>query len=203
MLKKVNLAILVLLALSASSYAVRGRALLLNATGTEARTTPGDLVMCTIDGTKRTNDTLVKGQVWGPGFSPDGKKIAYTLNSTVYAFDIASRTSDSLGTCAAFSACPNMNWTTDNKILWSDGSSNKIFRIDVATKKRDTVHTGTTGRISTSQDGKRTAWVMPPRAAFIGGKEYGYPGGCGGAISPSGKYLSCNYNTGHKTINIY
>ncbi|MBL8026959.1 MAG: T9SS type A sorting domain-containing protein [Fibrobacteres bacterium] len=203
MFKMTNLAMLLILVLSGSSWAARGKALMLNATGTEARTTPGDLIMCTMDGTKRTYDTLVRGQVWGPGFSPDGKKIAYAFNSTVFALDLSTRASESLGTCAAFSACPNMNWTTDNKILWSDGASNKIFRIDVATKKRDTVHTGTTGRISTSIDGKRAAWVMPPRAAIIGGKEYAYPGGCGGAISPSGKYLSCNYNTGHKTINIY
>ena len=44
---------------------------------------------------------------------------------------------------------------------------------------------------------------MPPVCAVIGGKTYRYMGGCGGAVSPSGKYLTSNLTTSHVLMGIF
>jgi hypothetical protein len=54
-----------------------------------------------------------------------------------------------------------------------------------------------------SLDGKRVAWVMPPVCAAVGGKTYGIMGGCGGAVSPSGRYLTSNLTTTHNLMGIF
>ncbi len=177
--------------------AVRGRALLLDAPN---RTKPGDLLLCLINGEERKFETLVKGKVVDARFSPDGKQIVYGLDKMIKIMDLKTRASRDIGPFET--EFTYFNWTLDNKIYWSDGDMRQIFSMDIKTKKKQMVHKGNKGRSTVSLDGKKAAWVIPPVAAVIGGKQYRFMGGCGGAVSPSGKYLSSNLTTSHKLMGI-
>ena len=178
--------------------AVAGRALLTDA---PSRVKPGNLILCTISGDERKFETLVEGKVVDARFSPDGKQVVYGADGTIKIMDLKTRASRDLGPYAA--EFTYFNWGLDNKIYWSDGPElREIFSIDIGTKEKKSVHKGNAGRSTVSLDGKKAAWVMPPVCAVIGGKTYGFMGGCGGAVSPSGKYLTSNLTTTHNLMGI-
>lgn len=189
-----------LLLCAASGWsAVRGRALLIDAPD---RGKPGDLILCLINGEERKLETLVKGQVIDARFSPDGKKIVYGMAGTIKTMDLKTRTSQDI--CPYTAGFTYFNWCRDNRVYWSDGvDKREIFSVDLATKKKVLVHKGNKGRATVSLDGKRAAWVIPPVCATVGSKQYRYMGGCGGSISPSGKYLTSNLTTSHKLMGIF
>jgi PA14 domain-containing protein len=177
---------------------VRGRALLIDGAD---RGKPGDLILCHIHGEGRKLEVLVKGKVVDARFSPDGKQVVYGLDKMIKIMDLKTRASRDL--CAFTATFTYFNWTLDNNIYWSDGAkAQEIVRVDIKTGKKETVHKGNRGRTTVSLDGKKASWVIPPVCAFIGGKQYGYMGGCGGAVSPSGKYLTSNLTTSHKLMGI-
>jgi len=179
--------------------AVRGRALLLDA---PSRVKPGNLVLCTLKGDERAFRTLVEGDVIDAHFSPDGKGVVYGVGGTIKVMDLAAGTTRDVGPYTA--PFTYFNWTRDNKIYWSDGPDlREIYSIDLETKAKKAVHKGNRGRSTVSVDGTRAAWVLPPVCAFIGGKQYRIQGGCGGAVSPSGRYLTSNLTTSHRLIGIF
>ncbi len=182
--------------------AIRGRALLIDA---PHRCKPGDLLLCRIDGAERKFETLAKGPVMDAQFSPDGKRIVCAVDGKIRVMDPASRKSEDL--CAYEAGKDNftyVNWGTGDRIYWSGGTScREIFCFDMKSKQKTVVHKGNGGRSTVSLDGKRAAWVMPPVCGFVGGKQFRYTGGCGGSVSPSGKYLTSNLTTTHKLMGIF
>ncbi len=193
---KALLAAMVALLSASPALAVRGKTLLLDAPD---RTAPGDLVLGTINGDDLTYEVLAKGKVVDAGFSPDGKQVVFGVDATVKIMDLATRKVRDL--CTYDGELTYFNWTSDGRILWSEDRT--IFAADLKTGEKMEVHKGNKGRSTISQDGKRAAWVMPPVAAEVGGKQYRYQGGCGGAVSPSGKYLTSNLTTTHRLIGIF
>ena len=192
-------AVLSLLLSGANGWAaVAGKVLLTDA---PSRVKPGNLILCLIVGEERKFETLVEGKVVDARFSPDGKQVVYGADGTIKIMDLKTRASRDIGSYAA--EFTYFNWGLDNKICFSDGPElREIFSIDIGTKEKKTVHKGNGGRSTVSLDGKKAAWVMPPVCAFIGGKTYGFMGGCGGAVSPSGKYLTSNLTTTHNLMGI-
>ncbi len=192
-------ALLLALAGAEARAAVRGRALLVDA---KTRTEPGDLLLCTLAGTERKFDTLVEGQVVSARFSPDGRKIVYLQDGKIRVMDLATRKSRDVGTCAA--KLTYVNWGTGEKIYYSDGKDlTEIFCLDMKTGQKRQIHKGNKGRSTVSLDGRKAAWVIPPVAGLVGGKQFRYMGGCGGAVSPSGNYLTSNLTTSHKLMGIF
>jgi hypothetical protein len=195
-------ALALLLGGAGARAAVRGRALLIDA---PHRCKPGKLLLCVIEGEKRKFETLVDGQVVDAHFSPDGKRICYGVNGKIMIMDLATRKSTEL---CAYEAGKNnftyVSWGTGDKIYWSGGKDlRQVFCFDMKAGKKTPVHKGNKGRSTISLDGKRLAWVMPPVAGFVGGKQFRYQGGCGGAVSRSGKYLTSNLTTTHKLMGIF
>ena len=182
---------------------VRGRALLTDA---PSRVKPGNLFLCTINGDERKLEKLVEGPVVDAHFSPDGKQAVYGMGGKVMVVDLATKSSREVG--AYVTELTYFNWGLDDKVYFSDGQDAKkdpveIFCLDLKTKEKKAIHKGTAGRSTVSNDGRRVAWVMPPVCAEVGGKQYRYMGGCGGSISPSGKYLTSNLTTTHKIMGIF
>jgi PA14 domain len=178
--------------------AVRGRALLVDA---PHRCKPGELLLCRINGEEKKFEKLVKGQVVDARFSPDGKQIVYGIDGKIKIMDLATRKSRDVGSFAA--KFTYFNWGSGEKIYFTDGADlRQIFCLDIKSGKRTMIHKGNKGRSTVSLDGKKAAWVIPPVAAFTGGKQFRFMGGCGGAVSPSGKYLTSNLTTSHKLMGI-
>jgi hypothetical protein len=151
---------------------------------------------------ERRFETLAEGQVVDAKFSPDGKRICYGVDGKVKVMDLATRKSRDVGSYTA--KFTYFNWCTGEKIYFSDGEKGReVVCLEIKTGKRTVVHKGYAGRCTVSLDGKRAAWVMPPVAGFVGGKLSRYTGGCGGAVSPSGKYLTSNLTTTHKLMGIF
>ncbi|PCJ51462.1 MAG: hypothetical protein COA79_26220 [Planctomycetota bacterium] len=199
-MKKTILLVSILIISCVNLYSdVRGKVLLLDAPG---RGKSGDLLLCTINGKKKKIEILVKGSVVDARFSPDGKEIVYGLNKKIKIFNLKTKISRDIGSFEATHTY--FNWGLGNKIYWSDGPDKRqIFRINIKTKKKKMIHKGNKGRSTMSLDGKVAAWVIPPVCSVIGGKTYRYMGGCGGAVSPSGKLLTSNLTTSHKIMGIF
>ena len=182
-----------------ASAGVRGRALLTDA---PSRVKPGNLVLCTVSGDERKLEKLVEGPVIDARFSPDGKQVVYGMDKKIFILDLATRKSREIGQYAA--DFTYFSWCQDGRICWSDGpDAREIFSVDLEGKNRKSIYKGNAGRTTMSLDGKRVAWVMPPVCAMIGGKTYRIMGGCGGAVSPSGRYLTSNLTTNHNQIGIF
>lgn len=178
---------------------VKGKALLIDASN---RTKPGNLLLCKINGKDKKMEVIVKGNVVDAHFSPDGKEVVYGLDKMIKIMNLKTRKSRDI--CPFVADLTYFNWCLDNKIYWSDGEGQReIFRVDIKTKKKEMVHKGNKGRSTISLDGKVAAWVLPPVCSFVGGKTYRYMGGCGGAVSPSGKYLTSNLTTSHKLMGVF
>jgi PA14 domain len=195
------LVLLLLLGGADAWAAVRGRALLIDS---PHRCKPGNLILCVINGEKRKFETLAEGKVIDARFSPDGKGVVYGVDGKIRIMNLKTRKSRDL--CPYEAGKENFtyfNWGTGDKIYWSGGKDHRqIFCFDIKTRQKTEVHKGNKGRSTVSLDGKRAAWVMPPVAAFVGGKQFRYQGGCGGAVSPSGKYLTSNLTTTHMLMGI-
>jgi hypothetical protein len=191
----------VLILSGASAWAgVGGKVLLTDA---PSRVMPGNLVLGTITGGQTNFQTLVEGQIIDARFSPDGKQVVYGLDGTIKVMNLETRKSKDIETYST-NNLTYFNWGTDNRIYWSDGKEmREIFSVDLGTREKKMVHKGNAGRSTVSLDGKRAAWVMPPVCSFIGGKTFRFMGGCGGAVSPSGKYLTSNLTTSHNLIGIF
>lgn len=182
--------------------AVSGRALLTDA---PSRVKPGNLVLCTIRGGEKKFETLVTGNVIDAHFSPDGKQAVYGMDGMVRIIDLETRASRELAPYTA--EFTYFNWCLDNKIYWSDGKEcREIACTDVTTREKKTAFKAGSDRSTMSLDGKGIAWVKPPVCALAGEnglKQFLYMGGCGGAISPSGKFLTSNLTTTHKLMGIF
>jgi hypothetical protein len=182
-----------------ASAGVRGRALL---TDGPSRVKPGNLILCTINGDERKMEKLVEGPVIDARFSPDGKQVVYGMSGKIMILDLATRKSREIGQYTI--DFTYFNWCQGDRICWSDGpEAREIFSVDLEGKDRKSVYKGNAGRTTMSLDGKRLAWVMPPVCAAIGGKTYGIMGGCGGSVSPSGRYLTSNLTTTHNLMGIF
>ncbi len=182
-----------------SEAAVRGKVLLIDAPD---RGKPGNVMLCTMDGKERNFETLVEGKVVDARFSPDGKQMVYGLNKTIRVMDLKTRAARDL--CSFEADFTYFNWGLNNKIYWSDGPEmRQIFCMDIPTKKKTLIHKGNNGRTTLSVDGKVASWVIPPVCSFVGGKTFRYMGGCGGSVSPSGKFLTSNLTTSHKLMGIF
>lgn len=163
--------------------------------------TMGDGGTLVVDFFERSFETLVEGGVVDARFSPDGKSMVFGIDKTIRVMDLQTRAVRKVGTFEA--DFTYFTWGTGNKIYWSDGDKlREIFRLDLATGETTSIHKGNSGRSTVSADGKKAAWVLPPVAAFIGGKQFRYQGGCGGAVSPNGRYLSSNLTTSHRLLGI-
>jgi hypothetical protein len=195
-------ALLTLVLSCANSWAeVGGKALLTDA---PSRVKPGNLILCSLSGGEKKFETLVTGNVVDGRFSPDGKQIVYGVDHMIKIMNLESRVSQDIGPYTA--EFTYFNWSLDNKIYWADGPKDnvrEIFSIDIKTKEKKSAHKGFEDRCTVSLDGTKAAWVMPPRCAVLGGKQYQYMGGCGGSISPSGKFLTSNLTTSHVLIGIF
>jgi hypothetical protein len=188
-----------LLNATTSLAAIRGKALLLDA---PSRVKPGNLLLCTLHGEETTRETLVEGQVLDARFSPDGKQVVYVVDGAIKIIPLDTRVSREL--CPCTSNLTTVTWCAGDRILWADGDEmREIWSFDLAAKEKKVLCKGRGGRVTLSLDGKRAAWVMPPICMEIGGKTYGYMGGCGGAVSPGGKYLTSNLTTSHKLMGIF
>lgn len=180
---------------------VRGRALLLDG---PSRVKPGNLVLCTINGMERRMEPLVTGAVMDAHFSPDGKQIVFGMDGMIRTMDLATR---AISEICPYSGDPAQDivftWGANNRVYWSDPVNRGIMCVDLATKECKLAHKGGGNRATVSHDGTRSAGVMPPLCAFIGGKQFRYTGGCGGSISPSGRFLTSNLTQTHQLIGIY
>jgi hypothetical protein len=186
--------------LSSAAAGVRGRALL---TDGPSRVKPGNLFLCTVNGDERKMEKLVEGPVIDARFSPDGKQAVYGMGGKIIILDLATRKSREIGQYTA--DFTYFNWCQGDRICWSDGEdAREIFSVDLEGGDKKSIYKGNAGRSTMSLDGKRVAWVMPPVCADIGGKKtYRIMGGCGGAVSPSGKYLTSNLTTTHNLMGIF
>ncbi|MCW8129500.1 MAG: hypothetical protein KIS92_03870 [Planctomycetota bacterium] len=181
---------------------VSGKALLTDAA---TRVKPGNLILCTLLGGEKKFETIVTGNVIDARFSPDGTQVVFGLDHKIKTMNLATRAVQEVG--AYTSDFTYFTWCQDDKIYYSDGKDlTEIFGLDLKTKAQQSVFKGNGGRSTVSLDGKCVAWVMPPVCAVLSGGKgqvFRYMGGCGGAVSPSGKYLTSNLTTTHKLMGIF
>jgi len=117
--------LLILVLFSANSYAINGSLLFCNAIN---RWSPGDLML--YNPATGIMDTLYKGKAYGACFSPDGKKVAFTVDGThpIYMISLVTGRLDSIGKPIEDA---NLSWATDNSIYW--GRHRNIYKIHAVT----------------------------------------------------------------------
>lgn len=137
------------------------------------------------------------------GFAPDGKQIVFGAQGAIKTLDLQSRKVKEVGRYGATNELVWFTWGEGDNIYYSDSDNlREVYRLNLQSGDTAMVNKGYSGRVTVSLDGSRLAWVMPPVAGFMGGKHFRYQGGCGGAISPSGRFLTSNLTTTHNLIGI-
>lgn len=136
-------------------------------------------------------------------FAPDGKQVVFGTQGAIKTLDLQSRKVKDVGRYSATNELVWFTWGDGDNIYYSDGEKlREVHRLNLPSGEVTVVNKGYGGRMTVSHDGTRLAWVMPPVAGFVGGKRFRYQGGCGGAVSPSGRYLTSNLTTSHNLIGI-
>ena len=137
-------------------------------------------------------------------FAPDGKAVVYGKQGVIKTIDLQSRKVTDVGHYSNTNDLTWFTWGADNNIYYADGEKlREVHQLNLKSGENKIVNTGAGGRVTVSYDGTRLAWVMPPVAGFMGGKRFRYQGGCGGAVSTSGRYLTSNLTTTHKLLGIF
>jgi hypothetical protein len=128
-----KLLLLALVLFSVNSYPINGSLLFCN---TINRWSAGDLLL--YDLATETMDTLYKGKAYGACFSPDGKKVAFTIEGTrpIQIIDLVTERLDSLNITIEDA---NLSWATDNCIYW--GRHRNIYKIHSVTEKISVAYT--------------------------------------------------------------
>jgi hypothetical protein len=188
------------IALAGRAHALDGMVLLIDA-GHFSR---GDLMIRYLsDGEQKTLDN---GSCFGPSFSPDGKKIAYSEgNRTIYIINIDGSGKTEVTSCGGNEVM--LNWAGNGYLYWSQCDEN-IYRVKTDGSDKETVYTSSKNihGVGVSQDGDKAAWTAPSwevRGCDISsGSEKRFGGGCQGSISPNGRYVTHNLD-GHREARIH
>jgi hypothetical protein len=204
-----------LLLLVVYGFALDGSLLLLD---NPMRWASGNLLLYNMK-TSQT-DTLFKGNAYGPCFSPDGKKIAFTYSGK-HPIQIINLVTGKRDSIAPAISPATLSWATDNCIYW--GFSHNLYKVNSITSKVELVYTLKmtyspvindtlnayfyTGHVSL--DGKRAGYVVGSDNIgnrtvsfdFAAGMEIAINDGddrrlsCQGTISADGEYVAtANYN---------
>lgn len=196
MRKTVFTAVYVLLCLSIEAPALDGMVLQLNA----AQFSRGALRLRYLSDGETV--TLDGGSCFGPSFSPDGRKVAYSVNdSRIYVVDIDGANKREVTTCGGSEVM--VTWAGNGYLYWSQCDRN-IYRVKADGSGKGTVFTSSKNvhAVGVSQDGSRAAWTAPAWVLRVGdistGNEREFGGGCQGSISPNGALVTHNQD-GHKT----
>ncbi len=168
-------------------------------------------------------DTLTRETTYGACFSPDAKKVAYTLSgktSRIRIIDLFTRQIDSIGIPISNST---LTWANDGCIYHKNGWTRHVFKTNVTTGVVDTAYTlnMTYSPVSndtqncgiftgyTSMDGKKGCYTVDSDQIGNRAVSMDYETGveitindggdrrlsCQGTISCDGKYVaSANYN---------
>ena len=139
--------------------------------------------------------TLDGGPCSYPCFTPDGKRVVYAKGNKFYIVNSNGTGSKTAvdANCNA-SAKPQANWVStggQDYIYWAQNTG-AIYRINVATNKKETIFTSSKGfySLSVCSDGSRGACTKPSWSVWkinIAGKSESKLGdGCQGAILPNG-----------------
>jgi hypothetical protein len=164
----------------------------------------GNLVIHYISTGQRT--TLQNGTLYGPSFSPDGKKIAYGDQSRgkICIVDIAGNGRTEITSCG--STEPTVTWAGNGYIYFGYNDRN-IYRVRPDGTGRGTVFTsnGNIHALGVSQDGNHAAWTKPAWSVAVvdigSGVERNFGGGCQGSVSPDGQLVTHNLG-GHTRAEI-
>ncbi len=177
-------------ALAFSAHALDGMVLLISA----KEFSNGDLNLRYLSSGHQI--TLDGGSCFGPSFSPDGKKVAYSEgNSKIYIIDINGSGRRLVTTCGGKEVM--ITWASNGYLYWSQCDKH-IYRVKTDGSGKETVFTS--GRnihgVGVSQDGSRAAWTYPSWNVGTGnlpnGNQVDRMGGCQGSISPNGEYFTHN-----------
>ncbi len=113
--------------------AEQGSLLLLNNHGTWKE---GDLILYNMENGE--TDTLFKGKAYGPCFSPDGKKVAFTISGKrpIQIINLATMIRDSILPAIDHT---NLTWCTDSCIYW--GRHRELYKVHYITGNVSSVYT--------------------------------------------------------------
>ncbi len=130
---KLKLWLLVSVFFTFEIYAVNGSLLFCNSV---SRWSAGDLLL--YDMATGRMDTLYKGKAYGACFSPDGKRVAFSIDGTrpIHIYDLVTGRIDSIGLPIDDA---NLSWATDSCIYW--GRHRNIYKIHSVTGKVSLAYT--------------------------------------------------------------
>ncbi len=187
-----------------SQAGILGTALILNDKIWQA----GRLVLVDLESGRET--VLVDDDgVFGPTFSPDGTRVAYTLDGRIYSIGLDGTDNQEITHCAPATASssgtlkspqqPSLTWGVDDKIYWTE-FTNFVWQVDTVTKVRTKVYTSSTQnwRGQVSLNGERAVvWKSRPEfddsyaytIDIKNGTEKRVRSGCNVAITPDGSHI--------------
>ncbi len=155
-----------------------------------------------IDCATRAAETIVGGGgVFGPSFSPDSTKAAFSQSGAIYIVDLDGTNKTYVTDCSGSQV--SCTWTETGYIYWGN-NTNTLYRVNVDGTGKEIVHssTWTINIASFSMDGTRgsgSVWTPGPSGWDVIVYDVGDPsseyvfGGCQGAIAGSGNYfLECD-----------
>jgi hypothetical protein len=154
----------------------------------------GDVIMIDAATGQRT-DLTTGGGIWGPAFSPDGTRIAFTKGDKVYMMD------NDGGNLEELCSGGQPSWTTTGYIYFPS-SSTQTSRINLTTRVVDVAATWSgvdAGGVYVNLDGTHGAASVPAWSVckfdLTTGQAVDFGGGCQGSISPDGNYVTRNLSS--------
>ncbi|MBD3243457.1 MAG: hypothetical protein GF331_22900 [Chitinivibrionales bacterium] len=167
-----------------------------------------------------TGDTVralrhTPGQIAGPCFSPDGRKIAFAgyvsmYNYLIFTVDNDGGNLDTLCHRYTNERNPHLTWCTDGHIYWNENdNTGNIYRVNVETRQREIAYTfdlpaggneslpSIMKNISLCRDGTRAASMgNNSEGAYVYDLVSGFStrlgAGCRGTLSPDGTLATHN-----------